>query len=136
MTRFQFAAALCCAIALPVAAQGQPDTVWMIVQHDVAAYAPWREVFDSGLSTRQSAGELQFEILTKPGPPVTVMAIFEWTDADAALAFANDPAVRNAMQAGGVISDPVITLHDTDPRFWSDLDAPATQTDLQADNGG
>ena len=136
MTRIQIAAALCCAIALPVAAQDQTDTVWMIVQHDVAAYAPWREVFDSGLSTRQSAGELQFEILTKPGPPVAIMAIFEWTDADAALAFANDPAVRNAMQAGGVLSDPVITLHDTDPRFWTDLDAPVAQTDLQADNGG
>ncbi|WP_420862570.1 hypothetical protein [Algirhabdus cladophorae] len=136
MTRFQFAAAFCCAIALPVAAQDQPDTVWMIVQHDVAAYSPWREVFDSGLSTRQSAGELQFEILTKPGAPVAIMAIFEWTDADAALAFANDPAVRNAMQAGGVISKPVITLHDTDPRFWTDLNKPVTPIDLAADDGG
>lgn len=135
MTRFQFAAALCCAIALPAAAQDQTDTVWMIVQHDVAAYAPWREVFDSGLSTRQSAGELQFEILTKPGPPVAVMAIFEWTNADAALTFVNDPAVRSAMQAGGVISEPVVTLHDNDPRWWTDPDKPVTQTDLAADNG-
>ncbi len=53
------------------------------------------------------------------------MAIFEWTDADAALAFVNDPAVRNAMQAGGVISEPVITLHDNDPRWWTDPDKPA-----------
>ena len=136
MTRFQFAAALCSAITLPAAAQDQTDTVWMIVQHDVAAYAPWREVFDSGLSTRQSAGELQFEILTKPGPPVAVMAIFEWTDAEAALAFVNDPSVRNAMQAGGVISDPVITLHDTDPRYWTDAHDPAAPKDMVTGNGG
>ena len=136
MTRLQLAAAFACAIALPAVAQDQSDTVWMIVQHDVTAYDPWRAVFDSGLPTRQSAGELQFEILKKHGTPVSVMAIFEWTDAEAALAFVNDPTVRAAMQSSGVISEPVISLHETDPRYWTDLDNQTTQTEMAAENGG
>ena len=53
------------------------------------------------------------------GPPATVLAIFEWTGEEAALTFVNDPAVRNAMDAAGVISEPVVTLHDNDPRGWT-----------------
>ena len=82
-------------------------------------------MFDSGLSARQSAGELQFEIVTMDGTPATVLAIFEWTSEEAALAFVNDPVVLNAMTSAGVISEPVITLHENDPRYWITSDEPA-----------
>ena len=106
----------------------------MIVQHDVADLEAWRDVFDSGLSTRQSAGELQFQILTMDGPPATVLAIFEWTSEESALAFVNDPFVRNAMASAGVISEPVISIHDNDPRYWITSDEPAASSSDTASN--
>lgn len=119
MTRLLLAALITLATFQPVTSQTPTDTAWMIVQHDVADLEAWRDVFDGGLSARQSAGELQFQILTMDGPPATVLAIFEWTSEEAALTFVNDPAVRNAMDAAGVISEPVVTLHDNDPRWWT-----------------
>ena len=87
----------------------------MVVRHDVADYATWRRVFDSGLSTRRSAGELSFRIVTAPGER-TVVGIFEWDSAQRAHAFVHDPFVRNAMRAGTVLSGPVASLHETEPR--------------------
>lgn len=118
MIRKYAAIALALAIAQPLAAQDTSETVWMMVQHDVADCAAWREVFDSGLSVRQSAGELQYEVIKKTGEPTAVLAIFEWDGADAALAFVNDPSVQAAMQSAGVIFEPVVHLFDSDPRYW------------------
>lgn len=118
MTRFALAALLTLATLQPATARIPTDSAWMMVQHDVVDLEAWRGVFDSGFSVRQSAGELQFQILTMNGPPATVLAIFEWTSEESALAFVNDPVVRNAMTSAGVISEPVITLHDNDPRWW------------------
>lgn len=128
MTRLPIALAIALAAAQPAAAQDTPEPVWMMVQHEVADYAAWREVFDGGLETRRSAGELQFEILKMPGPPDTVLAIFEWEGAEAALAFVNDPFVRAAMQSAGVISDPVVSLHENDPRYWVTSDDKAERS--------
>ncbi|MEP5199645.1 MAG: hypothetical protein ABJQ66_09515, partial [Paracoccaceae bacterium] len=99
---------------------------------DVADLDAWREVFDSGLSARQSAGELQYEILAMDGPPATVLAIFQWTSEESALAYVNDPIIRNAMTSAGVISEPVITLHDNDPRWWDTSDGPGLSSAEQA----
>ena len=118
MTRFALAALLTLATLQPATARIPTDSAWMIVQHDVVDLEAWRDVFDSGFSVRQSAGELQFQILTMNGPPATVLAIFEWISEESALAFVNDPVVRNAMTSAGVISEPVITLHDNEPRWW------------------
>jgi len=135
MTRLLLAALITLASFQPVTSQTSTDTAWMMVQHDVADLEAWRDVFDSGLSARQSAGELQFQILTMDGPPATVFAIFEWTNEDAALAFVNDPVVRNAMTSAGVISEPVITLHENDPRYWiTSHDGLAPATDMTSEN--
>ncbi|MEM9585456.1 MAG: hypothetical protein AAGA08_20300, partial [Pseudomonadota bacterium] len=125
MNRFQFAAILTLATLQPATAQMTDRPVWMMVQHDVADLDAWQKVFDNGLEIRQGAGELQFQILTVSGPPNSVIGIFQWTSEEAAMAFVNDPAVRGAMTSAGVISDPVITLHANDPRYWITSDDPA-----------
>lgn len=125
MKRFHLAAILMLATFQPAAADPTTEPVWMMVQHDVADLDAWREVFDGGLEVRQGAGEIQFEVLMVSGPPSSVIGIFEWTSEDAALAFVNDPFVRGAMQSAGVISEPVITLHENDPRYWITSDEPA-----------
>lgn len=116
MKRILFALALTLAPAIPYAGE-QPAAapVWMMVVHEVKDRDTWRSVFDSGLSARQSAGELRFEITTYPGHPNTIIAIFQWDTSLRARAFVDDPMVRNAMQAAGVISEPIVTFHQETP---------------------
>ena len=125
MNRFHLAAILMLAPFQCAAADPTNEPVWMMVQHDVADMAAWREVFDGGLSVRQNAGELQFEILTVATYPNSVIGIFEWTSEDAALDFVNSTSVRAAMTSAGVTSEPIITLHENDPRYWLAGDEPA-----------
>lgn len=93
------------------------NPVWMMVVHDVEDYDTWRAIFDGGLSTRKSAGELHFEINRFPDDPNRILVIFQWDTAARARAFVDDPAVRNAMIAAGAISDPVVTIRKEKPRF-------------------
>ncbi|MEL7106806.1 MAG: hypothetical protein AAGM21_12865 [Pseudomonadota bacterium] len=125
MKRFHLAAILTLASLQPVAAEPTSQPVWMMVQHDVDDIPAWREVFDGGLSVRQDAGELQFEILTMSIFPNSVIGIFEWTNEEAALAFVNSSSVRAAMASAGVTSEPVISIHENDPRYWNTSDDPA-----------
>ncbi len=92
------------------------DPVWMMVVHEIEDYEEWRFVFDSGLSTRQSAGELSFEINRDPGDPNQIIAILQWDTVERAQAFVDDPTVRNAMKAAGVVSDPIVTFYKGAPR--------------------
>lgn len=93
------------------------NPVWMMVVHDVEDYDTWRTIFDGGLSTRKSGGELQFEINRFPDDPNKIVSIFQWDTAAGARAFVDDRTVRNAMIAAGVISDPMVTIRKEKPRF-------------------
>lgn len=135
MKPFRLAAILTLATFQPATAEPAIEPVWMMVQHDVVDIAAWRDVFDSGLSVRQSAGELQFEILTMSTFPNSVIGIFEWTSEEDALAFVNSSSVRAAMTSAGVISEPVISIHENDPRYWNTSDEPAkTSADIASGN--
>ncbi|WP_187430946.1 hypothetical protein ROLI_033350 [Roseobacter fucihabitans] len=135
MKRFHLAAILMLAPLQFAAAEPTTEPVWMMVRHDVADMAAWREVFDGGLAIRQDAGELQFEVLTMSTFPNSVIGIFEWTSEEATLAFVNDPLVRGAMNSAGVISEPIITLHENDPRYWITSDEPeAVSGDIASSN--
>lgn len=126
MTRFHLTAISMLATLQAVAAEPMTELVWMMVQHDVADLDAWREVFDGGLTIRQGAGELQFEILAISTFPNSVIGIFEWTSEEAALAFVNSSSVRAAMTSAGVTSEPVVTIHENDPRYWNTSDNPAS----------
>lgn len=113
MKRILYAVILTLA-AIPVFADEKSASgpVWMTVVHEVEDHDAWRTVFDSGLSTRQSAGELQFEISRHPEYPNRIIATFRWDTAERARAFVDDPFVRHAMMAAGVLTDPIVTFHD------------------------
>lgn len=134
MNRFYLAAILTLATLPPATAEPVAQPVWMMVQHDVADLDSWRKAFDSGLKVRQEAGELQFDILTVVGPPSSAIGIFEWTSEDAALEFVNSASVRSAMEAAGVISEPVISLSGDDPRYWVTSDDRANPASGLASN--
>ncbi len=119
MKRILFALTQTLAPPIPYAdEQPAAGLVWMMVVHEVKDHDTWRSVFDSGLSARQSAGALRFEITACSGHPNTIIAIFQWDTGLRARAFVNDPMVRNAMQATAVISDPIVTCHQETPVLY------------------
>lgn len=76
----------------------------MAVNHDVADYDQWKTVFDN--FTPSKGGALFHRLNRNVENPnnITVVAGFE--SSDAARAFADDPALKDAMQEAGVTSPP------------------------------
>jgi quinol monooxygenase YgiN len=85
--------------------------VYLEVKHTVADYAKWREVYDNHKSTRQAFGATGVEqVYRGVEKPNAITVITEWKSAEDAQRFAQDPSLKEAMAAGGVISAPEATF--------------------------
>jgi hypothetical protein len=83
--------------------------VYLLVQHTVADYAKWRVVFDNHGTTRRAFGATGVEQIYRGAEnPNAITAITEWRSVDDAQRFYQDPSLKEAMAAGGVISAPTV----------------------------
>jgi hypothetical protein len=83
--------------------------VYLQVTHTVADYAKWRVVFDNHKSARLAFGATGVEqVYRGVENPNAITAFTEWNSAEDALRFAQDPGLKEAMDAGGVISAPEV----------------------------
>jgi heme-degrading monooxygenase HmoA len=81
--------------------------VYLQVQHTVADYAKWRVVFDNHKSTRVAFRATGVEqVYRGVENPNAITVITEWNSLEDAQRFAQDPSLKEAMAAGGVISAP------------------------------
>jgi len=81
--------------------------IYLQVRHTVADYAKWREVFDGHESARRSFGATGVnQVYRGLENPNAITVITEWTGAEDARRFAQSPSLKEAMEAGGVISAP------------------------------
>jgi hypothetical protein len=81
--------------------------VYLQVQHTVADYAKWREVFNNHKATRMAFGATGVEqVYRGVENPNAITAFTEWRSQEDALRFSQDPTLKEAMAAGGVISAP------------------------------
>jgi hypothetical protein len=81
--------------------------IYLQVQHTVADYAKWRVVFDNHKSSRMAFGATGVEqVYRGVDNPNAITAITEWKSVEDAQRFAQDPGLREAMAAGGVVSAP------------------------------
>jgi hypothetical protein len=82
----------------------------MAINHDVADYNQWKTVFD-GFSPAKG-GAVFHRLNRNVANPnnITVVAGFE--SPDAAQAFADDPALKDAMQEAGVTGPPRIEIFE------------------------
>ncbi len=85
----------------------------LIARHTVADYAAWRAVYDEVDSLRSSHGCTEQRVLHVPGDPNDVVAIHEFPTVDQAMAFANDPSLKEAMGRGGVTGPPRIEIFES-----------------------
>lgn len=80
----------------------------ILVRHRVEQYDRWKNVFDKLVDTRKSSGEKSFRILRPEDDPDNLYLFFEWDSAEHAREFFKSPALKDAMQNGGVAEAPEI----------------------------
>jgi quinol monooxygenase YgiN len=82
----------------------------MIVKHQVADFARWKKVFDEMKAERLKHGWIGHDVLRSANNPNEVVIINRMKSIDQAKAYGQSPALREAMQRGGVTGAPEITL--------------------------
>ncbi len=82
----------------------------LYVHHKVEDYPKWRKVFDGMESTRRSMGETSFRVFHTATSPNEIIILTDWKSADQARAYSQLPGLKQAMQEGGVITQPEILI--------------------------
>ena len=81
----------------------------VIVQHKVRDYDAWRLVFDEHVTIRQRHGATGHTVFRGIDDPNEVTIVNRFPTREQAEAFAADPSLKEAMERGGVVSEPRIT---------------------------
>jgi len=92
-------------------AGGVPQTreaipMLLIVQHKVLDYDAWKPVFDDHESVRARYGGQGHTIYRSADDPNDLTLLFRYESRERADEFMRDPSLREAMEKGGVISEP------------------------------
>jgi len=78
----------------------------LIVQHTVRDYDAWKPVFDEHEGVRAKYGCLSHTVYRDADDPNNVTLAFRYESRERASEFLRDPSLREAMERGGVISEP------------------------------
>jgi quinol monooxygenase YgiN len=81
----------------------------LIVQHTVLDYDAWKPAFDEHEGMRAKYGCLGHTIYRDVDEPNNVTIVMDYESRERAEEFLRDPSLREAMQKGGVISEPRAT---------------------------
>ena len=83
--------------------------VYLNVRHTVADYEKWRSFFDEDGARRRTAGATGTNQIYRDADDANVVTtIIEWDNAENALKFMSDPALREVMQKAGVVGAPAV----------------------------
>ena len=81
----------------------------IIVQHKVRDYDAWKAVFDEHEATRRRHSATGHELYRGFEDANEVTVVNHFSSKEQAEAFAADPSLKEAMERGGVVSEPRIT---------------------------
>jgi len=86
--------------------------MYIIVQHRVRDFDAWKPVFDEHGDVRRRHGATGHTLYRNLEDPNDVTVVNEFPTRQQAEAFASDPSLKEAMERGGVISEPTLTWAD------------------------
>jgi len=81
----------------------------LIVQHTVRDYDAWKPVFDEHEGVRVRYGCQGHTIYRDADDPNSLTLLFRYESRERADEFMRDPSLREAMERGGVISEPRVS---------------------------
>jgi quinol monooxygenase YgiN len=92
----------------------------IIVQHTVRDYDAWKPAFDEHEPTRARYGCTGHTIYRDPDRPNDVTILMSWESRERAEEFLKDPSLREAMEKGGVTTEPRTSwLEESDSRRYA-----------------
>jgi len=80
--------------------------VHVLVRHKVADFTRWKELFDSHLSARKQAGELDFHLFQSVNDPREITLLLDWDSVEHARQFMGSDDLKTKMQQAGVMGAP------------------------------
>ena len=83
--------------------------MYIIVQHKVRDYDSWKPAFDDHESVRAKYGCKGHTVFRGADDPNDITILMEWESRERADEFMRDPSLAEAMQRGGVASEPRAT---------------------------
>ena len=84
----------------------------VIVQHHVVDFEAWKPVFDEHREVRRAHGATGHSLHRGTEDPNTLVIVNEFGTLDGALAFMQDPSLKEAMSRAGVDSEPSVWVVD------------------------
>ena len=75
---------------------------YVLIIHEVEAYAAWKRVFDQAVDIRKRAGELSYQLLRHEHDANAIVHFSGWTSLDAARHFFESPALAEIRRTAGV----------------------------------
>jgi hypothetical protein len=84
----------------------------LAVRHTVADYAAWRVAYERASVLRDKHGCTGEQVYHAPGDVNDVFITHDFPTAAQAEAFAGDPALRAAMESGGVTAAPRVEIFE------------------------
>lgn len=84
----------------------------LAVRQTVADYATWKAGYDNHGTSRKEHGAIRDQVLQSADDPNNVLALIEFGSLADAQSFANDPSLKQAMSAAGVIGTPDISFRE------------------------
>ena len=96
----------------------------LVVQHTVRDYDAWKSVFDEHESTRAKHGATGHTIYRDADDPNAVTIFNRFATREGAEAFSRDPSLKDAMERGGVPSEPrIMWVEEADSAQYSERKA-------------
>lgn len=77
-----------------------------IITHTVRDFDAWKQVFDEHENVRATYGCTGHTLYRDADKPNDVTMVLSWESRERAEEFLKDPSLREAMERGGVISEP------------------------------
>ena len=84
---------------------------YVLIIHEVEAYAAWKAVFDQAATIRKAAGERSYQVLKDEKEPNKIVHFSAWTSTSDARAFFESPELIEIRAKAGVKAPEFIYLH-------------------------
>ncbi len=82
----------------------------VILTHEVKDFAAWKKVYDEDAPNRDTAGMKVQGVYTAVDNPNKVTIVGEFPNPEAAKTFMDNPALKTAMEKGGVMGMPDVKM--------------------------
>lgn len=83
-----------------------------VVLHHVKDYQAWRKVYESAATIQRDGGVTAESVYQAKGDPNSVLVLHRFATMAAAEAFFANPALRDALEQGGVEGQPRIEFYE------------------------